>query len=496
VHDFGRVEIKPLPALKADRHPAASYIANRQLYRWLPPKDLAEQLPKHYSVALESWLCHDGVRRFSPADPNEVNFREYKVYDSMAFVLLSSAGGRALLSRDGARFPWLTLGEATLFMQYGMHLREYLGPTRQLGNSLHLCATARQTLGEKDALPADIGLDETGSGERWTVVRVKKEGLAAAEDRKLESPSENDIVRLGLLAAAEANPLDISDAEAEFITRAVLFRIDTALPQPSNDDIEFVAQHIRKSIDRKKDVSNDEFRKWIHDRNSSLIRSIQRSSGNKLERPQIRSAILELAWHSIKMIGAATDRVMRNFCALFPEPLTTTEAALYEQCYLANPVFGGMPLILLQDRFSFISEIVPDLWAEPSDQQKVRIMRTMLYYYGVIVGNLRDSDSLYKRRAKVRDLELGPASSTDIYQDTVSSTLTPLNELFHDVARKVAIDTGIIRGDIADDCMFEIISLEKDTVHIAITHSESGTVQPMLISRKDLESEVSQWRDG
>jgi hypothetical protein len=302
---IGSIEVVELPAIETHQHRAAEHVTERLLYRWSPPSDLVQKLPADYSVALECWRWNTGVRHFTPANPKLADFSGYTSYDLPAFALEASVGGQALLWRRGERAPhaWLPYGVARLFMQYAQHLREHLGRTRKLSDALHLCIAARKIRGEIDALPGDIGLNEKGEGERWNAARLMEEGRLAAKARRITSASDDDIVRLGLLAAAELNPLEMSDAESEFITRATIFLLNTDLPTPSDELLKFVAIKISDSIDKKQDVSNEEFRTWIEDPHSSLIRSIQRASKDKLGRKEIRAALLELAWLSIKSLS-------------------------------------------------------------------------------------------------------------------------------------------------------------------------------------------------
>ncbi|MFL6545281.1 MAG: hypothetical protein ACJ8LM_08905 [Candidatus Udaeobacter sp.] len=389
----GRVEIVELPRL-AEGHPHASQIQKRSLYTWYAPARLTSKLPNDHCLELECSTFKDGIRRFSPLSSTDAvepsgAFRT----DTFGFALKASVGGRALMwmRHDSNPFPLLTFEAGRLFLQYAQHLRESLGPARDLSEALHVCHAGRTYNGDEDVLPPDIGLDSNGEGERWSVARLEQEGRHEAKLRKITEPTKNDCIRLGLLAAATCNPLRIPDAEANQLTRMALFALGPDSKPVTKEDLEFVASCIQKSIEKKQEVSTEEFRIWIEDPKSSLIRSIERSKGNKLNRPQIRRAMLDLAWYSVMSFAVTIDVQMRAFRAAINEQFSLEEDFLFAQSFFANPVFGGLPLILLLDRFDLVGEAVTDFWLEPNER-RTAIIRTKLYYYSVIVGNRRESD--------------------------------------------------------------------------------------------------------
>jgi hypothetical protein len=221
----GWIEITDLAPLPS-KHPHASQIAKRSLYVWRPPSDLIPTLDKDHGLALECSTFHDGIRRFSPVSGALMPSGVFQS-DTTIFALQASIGGRALMWHRGQEnpYPLLTFEEHRLFFQYAQHLSEGLGKTRLLGNALAISRAGRNWGGDRDVLPDDIGLGRNGEANRWSIGELKEEGRREAKMRRVLNPTENDIVRLGLVAAADCNPLEMSDEQANRITRHALYEL-------------------------------------------------------------------------------------------------------------------------------------------------------------------------------------------------------------------------------------------------------------------------------
>ena len=112
--------------------------------------------------------------------------------------------------------------------------------------------------------------------------------------------------------------------------------------------------------------------------------------------------------------------------------------------YLASPTFGGVPLILLFDRFDFLRESILDLWKRPSDPDAAAVVHTMMYYYAVLVGNRRDADRLYKQRAQNTPIGQGAVreETPDNDDDIADPTATFAPQLFDEIALRIAKNEG------------------------------------------------------
>ncbi len=71
--------------------------------------------------------------------------------------------------------------------------------------------------------------------------------------------------------------------------------------------------------------------------------------------PEVASAIF--------LVGAAVDYSHAN---------SVKTALQFGSLYRKQPYLGGLPLVLLNDRFAFLREAILDVWADPLDAQHVR----------------------------------------------------------------------------------------------------------------------------
>jgi hypothetical protein len=133
----GQIEVLDLPLPEPGKHRAPELVLRRTLFIWRPPVCIVPKLPPGYCVALSSDLYRDGIRRFSPADPNDPveSATNELFFDATAFALSASLGGRALVwarDEESANCTLFTYEEARLVLSYARHRQQYLGNTRRL----------------------------------------------------------------------------------------------------------------------------------------------------------------------------------------------------------------------------------------------------------------------------------------------------------------------------------------------------------------------------
>jgi hypothetical protein len=403
----GHVEITELPRIDG---PVRQLISKRLLYRWEPPFQLRVELPDWFTIALECWVGNDGTRRFSlpdsslvPPDDSGAGLRHISTAPGLAGV--ASIGGHRLLIDRGNVGRGILLGydEARIIIQYTRHLREYLGGTIKFERGLNVCREEQYVSGAKTILPHDLGLDGRGIGDVWGLSRLREEGLHEAQADGIKDPSPAEIVRYGLLVAAKRNPLYLNQKEAAQFTRLALFALpDSSKPSPRQ--LAYVADRACQSLQKHLNDSNEEFGCWIKDDKSDLIRSISKSPSCRWSRSQVRRALLELGWRALQSMGKCIDLQMRSFRDVFPQPLTPQENRFYAQSFLANPLFGGLPLVLIHERLTFLKEAILEVWNSQSDRESIAVVHQMMNYYSVLTGNRRAADRLYKRRVTAKTL--------------------------------------------------------------------------------------------
>jgi hypothetical protein len=298
----------------------------------------------------------------------------------------------------------LSYQEARLFNQFARHMREYLGQALQLGRVLNISSAAKPDAGTKDILPADVGVNKHGEGERWTVSRLKDEGLRAAQEAGIANPTADQIASYGLYQAARQNPLNESDpAKIEALIRLAFFSYGSGNVRVDPTAVEYVASQVRASLVDHLDDTTGHFNRWIEDRRSNLVSRIAKRKLCKWNREEVRAALVELGWRSFKSLSQCVDVFFRSFEAALPERLNVSEKKLFSQIYRSRPSLGSIPLLLLHERFDFLKPAILDTWNNPGSRRAVGILLRMIWYYAELVANRRAADRVYKQRAGSRE---------------------------------------------------------------------------------------------
>ncbi len=98
----------------------------------------------------------------------------------------------------------------------------------------------------------------------------------------------------------------------------------------------------------------------------------------------------------------ATMLCMANCMA---DQLTPQACTLYEQVYLPQPAYGGLPLLMLMDRGSIIQPAIMKLWDAPQDPRQIAVFHRVLQYFEQMVSVRRQAD------VQARRLRVAPSNS-------------------------------------------------------------------------------------
>ena len=121
----------------------------------------------------------------------------------------------------------------------------------------------------------------------------------------------------------------MTDSEAEVLVRLTLFKLEPAVDAVTDEELQLVADRVKAAIHKRLHIPDDDFRIWIEDTKSSLVRSIERSLLGRLTRSQIHAVPLELAWCSVKLFAHSLDVQMRASREALPVPLSPAESFLF-----------------------------------------------------------------------------------------------------------------------------------------------------------------------
>lgn len=413
---------------------------------WQPPYQLSCQLPEWFQLRLQCITRPDGFRLFTPigaltaqSERSDLGLRYIEQLGGL--VAVAAAGGATILEDQGVapKEQCLTFRTAWLMQEHTRHRREFIGDSRQLLNELRICAGARREHSQNSILPCDFGITANGLGRHWSLADVRRAGLEAARLKGIESPQHLDIVRLGLLEGAKLRPLRLNKLELRSILRQSLFVPTTTV---TRSQLAYVADRILSNLDDAIDDEDpDALKRWIEDRDSSQPRMIEKLLDCKMDRDQVRAAIVELGWRATVMVAECIDAQFQVFRNALSEPLSPAENLLFEQTFLMNRWFF-LPLALLHDRLEFLREAILDLWTNPNDRDAVGIVHGLLYAYSSMLENRREADRRIKQLAGGARREVSGLAKGDVDRSAFASSGVWSPTQFSEIAVRVAEAAG------------------------------------------------------
>lgn len=427
----GSMKITRIPRSSWSGTKADHLLKSKCVCSWQPPYQIACQLPDSFSWTLHCMIDKGGFRRFYPAKPCKV------------FVFEASLVGHAILADRGkvAQDSNFSLHEARLFNQFSRCTREYLGETIKLGRLLNISPAGRPDAGTKDILPNDLELGATGSGQQRQVLLFKERGIEEAQSAGIAHPTPDQIAWYGLYDAALKAPLPATQAETEDLLKLAFYTLGPDAAKVVPAAVDYVTKHVRASLKDHIDDSTEGFDRWIEDPKANLLSRLAKRKDCRWSREELRRAMLELGWRSFRMLAQCTDACMKAFVASLPQPLTTEEKKLFARTYLAHRDFGGIPLVLLHDRFEVIKPAVLGIWNKPGSRKAVGVLRRLVWYYAEIVANRRAGDRQYKRRSSQKNEDDRPAVDLPLFEEA-QATPHEADSEFKQIALRIARDNG------------------------------------------------------
>lgn len=379
-------------------------------FTWKPSDEIRHLLPPDFSLEFFCWVGQDSVRRFAPTVPLGKFIPE-------AFL----AGLAIQLGRFGfdprVRFSYCAM--LTLY-QLAPRLREHLD--RRFVRKEDFAASRGQ-----DVLPEHFGTTSAGEGSRWTVEELEKEGRDAATKTGRTSPDSATCFHLGLLEAARRNPLppsSLSEDEARQLVRLGLFDLGPVPGEADAAKTEEVIGRVLDALMKHQDYGTEEFNRWFFDHVDNLVHQVsKKKTGGTISREVVRQALLEEVFRSYTYVGDCVHLLMMDVRDALPDPLNERELGVFRFLYLKQRYLGGLPLLLLRDRFDFLDEAIQTLLVSSPDQDNIGALLRLLEYYGAMVSNKRQVDREHKRRGRHRNKSGGIAIEVSL--EDWDSPLTP-----------------------------------------------------------------------
>jgi hypothetical protein len=463
-------------------------------YSWYPPPELRDQFPTDFRLR---FVCRsiDGARCFLPAGP---------IPD---FATQASFGGLALLTRDrGLDAEYRSIYHWMRYIwQHSPLVQEGVSPRFHTESDLYAAYALRGD--PRDVLPDTVGLDAAGNGDRWSAVRLVTEGRGAALAAGEDPTDTARCIRRGTLEAARLAPVDPQTLSADQMLANVRSALFVPGGEPGADEYQNTRVYdrlfdlTRKKIGdrRNKGETPAAFAKWLGDVNNLLHGISKRTKGGgKIPRGVVRQAYLDLIWSSFRYTGNTLEYQMQAFAAALPDPLTPAERLYFDPLYRGQPYLGGLPLMLIVDRFGFFAEALQEVWARPGDDRPVGVLLRLISWYGEMSAKRRAADVHAKRRGEARtkggtvardlpldrDDEVPDRSDLDVF-GAIAATLRELR------GRPCACGTSAGWIDrLADDAG------PPDVVRIEERCEACGTTRYADYSKEEFHRVAVMWKDA
>jgi hypothetical protein len=258
---------------------------------------------------------------------------------------------------------------------------------------------------------------------------------------------------------------DLSVQRARALVSLALF--DPPPPQVLGPDEVRAVGRILDRLGCRLEDDTASFHRRFFDGRDDLIAQVARQvgDGGTIERSAVRRAFLALVRHAYDSVGACLSAQMEAFLDGLPRPLEAGERSRFEALYIAQPYLGGIPLLMLWERFPFLKYAVLGLMEDPVDSPKVGVLLRMLDYYGQMAMKRREADRVYKRRSNQRNRDGRVARSVPLGEDSGRVSDDPMAQAsYHELADRLRRLGGIscpcgnrgkwesaIEGDVADD---------------------------------------------
>jgi hypothetical protein len=375
-----------------------SHDQERGVYTWRPKTAVAEHLPPGYSLPMRCLASAAGARRFLSTRPTQ------------DFLLQASLGGQAILHQAQSLGPEQSASydAMRLIYQWAPLQREFLARRFKNAQDLRVREAVRGAVGGADLLPDDLGQDGSGAGRRWTVTELMKQGRTQARLVDGQEPDPERCIAAGLYLAAGRNPIDSRDVSPEQARSLVfqgLFDLGPA-PDPVDPTTRHeVADRLATWLGKHLQDDTATFdRKFYRGRENVILAIAKQKKGpGPIARELVRQALLDLVFQSYRYLGDCIHLQMRDFARALPVPLDPAEQSCFGAIYERQADLGGLPLILLRDRFSFLKDAVLAILEHPDNRHHLGVLLRMLGYYGVMVAQRRRAD----REAQRLRLRLG-----------------------------------------------------------------------------------------
>jgi hypothetical protein len=393
---------------------------DRSLYTWRPAGIISRDMVSEFPVALECRSINGGQRQLSPHDGR------------LKFILGASVGGQALLRQlqEGDKEVHFSYGAMRLLYQKAPLMPEFVNRALQRIEDLYIPRAAR-VADEIDVLPDTIGHYGNGPGHRWTVGQLVAHGRDAAAAAGVESPSDEEIIRFGLLAAARRNPIDIQQLDADEATgllRLILFGLGPCPDKISDITTDEVVGRLLDAVEKHIDHSTEDFDSWFFEEADNVVHQISKRKrpGGEIERVIVRQVMLETVFRAYRYVGDCVDLQAKAMADAMKPKLDADERAAFGAIYEKSSYLGDIPLLFLYDQFPLAPEAFSEVLENPSDAAAAGTLLRVLQFQAEMVGKKRASERRYQKQRHHRNQKNASAVVFALIEDPATSACSPL----------------------------------------------------------------------
>lgn len=114
---------------------------------------------------------------------------------------------------------------------------------------------------------------------------------------------------------------------------------------------------------------------------------------------------------------------MRTVQRALPVTMTERERLIFEHTYLPQPYLGDLPLVLLIERFGFLSGILAEMWEQLPNTSVAPVFHRLLDYYSLMAVRRREVDRLRKsgRPRPLVEAIYREAAKGDVFQEMAAA---------------------------------------------------------------------------
>lgn len=443
---------------------------------WRPNRELQEYFCPNFSIVMR--LVQSAGSTFLEADSED-------------FIRQAFHGGIGILAASRRLPVFDGFNHHALFtiFQKVQHSREY--SSRRFLSVADLRVKDRSLADQlDDVLPRDLGVGHDRRQGKWSISRLLTEGRALAKDRGFKKPNVEDAIRLGFLAAAVLNPLEVDSSHTEALVRSAFFALPPSAGSIPDDTRDFVWEHFAGAMHRRLDTL-EQFDSILNDSESRIIREISKRkapNGQSVDRALVRTIILELGWQSFLFCGECIDVQMKAFEVALPDSLATFVDDAYRLRYYCQSSLGKLPLVMLENRAHFVQQAIQETLDSRGTPESFAVLHRMLDLYGQLIANRRCDDSNYQRRLQARNCE-GTRATTRSLENSANLSEIPARSTpqFREVGIHFLVRNGVLNLDAVQEDWHLDMSEAGDQIEFEITSNNETVLGPLRFPLRDLQ---------